>query len=71
MIIYEIHNCRTNIYKKSFLPTTLSEWNACPIDIRNLEPLRASINPLDREKPQPYRLFFFGRKKSSCYTQEM
>ena len=68
MIIYEIHNCRTNIYKKSFLPTSISEWNAFPIDIRNLETLRASNNLLDREKPQPSRLFIFGRKKSSCYT---
>ena len=33
MIIYKIHNCRTNIYKKSFLPTTISKWNAFPIDI--------------------------------------
>ena len=54
--------------KKSFLPTTISEWNAFPIDIQNLETLRASNNLLDREKPQPNRLFFFGRQKSSCYT---
>ena len=60
MIIDEIHNCRTNIYKKSFLPTTKSEWNAFPIDIRNLETLRASNNLLDREKPPPNSLFFLG-----------
>ena len=63
MIIYEIHNCRTNIYKKSFLPTTISEWNAFPIDIRNLETLRAFNNLLDAEKLQPNRLFFFWGKK--------
>ena len=64
MLVYEIHNCRTNIYKKSFLPTTVSEWNAFPIDIRNLETLRASNNLLDREKLQPNRLFFFwGERK--------
>ena len=70
MIIYEIHNFRTNIYNKSFLPTTTSERNAFPIDIRNLETLRASNNLLDREKPQPNRLFFLGGKKSSCYTHK-
>ena len=63
MIIYEIHNCRTNIYKKSFSLTTISEWNAFPIDIRNLETLRASNNLLDREKTQPNRLSFLGERK--------
>ena len=59
---------RTNIYKKSFLPITISEWDAFRIDIRNLETLRAFNTFLDREKPQPNRLFFVGGKKSSCYT---
>ena len=58
MTIYEIHNCRTNIYKKSFLQTMKSERNAFPIDIRNLEIFRAFNNLLDREKPQPNILFF-------------
>ena len=54
---------------KSFLPTTISEWNAFPIDIRNLKTLRASNNLLDREKPQPNRLFFFwGKEKFKLYT---
>ena len=55
--------CRTNIYKKSFLPTTISEWNAFPIDIRSLETLRAFNSLLDRENPQPNRLFFWGERK--------
>ena len=62
--------CRTNIYKNSFLPTTISEWNAFPIEIRNLETLRAFNTLLDR-KTQPNRLFLFGGKKSSCYTLGM
>ena len=56
MIIYEIHKT----YKiwsveliftgSRFLPTTISEWNVFPIDIRNLETLRAFNTLLDRKK---------------------
>ena len=61
--------CRTNIYKKSFLPTAISEWNALPVDFRNLETLSAFKTFLDEEKTQPNNLFFFwGRKKSSSHT---
>ena len=63
MIIYEIHNCRTNIYKKSFLPTTISEWNAFPIDIRNLEILRASDNLFDRENHNQIDSSLLGERK--------
>ena len=62
MIIYEIHSCRINIYKK-FLPTTISEWNAFPTDIRNLETFRAFNNLLDREKPNQIDSSFLGKRK--------
>ena len=70
MIVYEIDNCRTNIYKKSFLPTTISEWNAFSVDIRNLETLRASNNLLSRQRKTTTKqtLPFWGKEKFILYT---
>ena len=45
--------CRTNLYLNSFLPSDVTDWNALPIDVRNLDFLSAFKCHIIREKPNP------------------
>ena len=55
--------CRTNLYLNSFLPSVVIDWNALPIDVRNLDSLSAFKRYINRDKPNPNKLYFFGERK--------
>ena len=55
--------CRTNLYLNSFLPSVVTDWNALPIDVRNLDSLSAFKRYINRDKPNPNKLYFFGERK--------
>ena len=55
--------CRTNLYLNSFLPSAISDWNALPIDIRNLGSHSAFKCYINRDKIIPNKLYFFGERR--------
>ena len=55
--------CRTNLYLNSFLPSVVTDWNALPIDVRNVDSLSAFKRYINRDKPNPNKLYFFGERK--------
>ena len=59
--------CRTSMYKNSFIPSVVDDWNALPDDIRNLDSLAAFKTYLDRDKPIPNKLYFYWWKRISDY----
>ena len=58
-----IPQCRTELYKKSFLPAVIEEWNELPIEIRNEDSLSCFKYYLNRDKPSPNKLYFIGERK--------
>ena len=60
--IYNIA-CRTNLYKNSFLPSVVDEWNLLPQEIRNLESVSNFKHYLNIGKPNPTKLFFVGKRR--------
>ena len=55
--------CRTNLYKNSFLPSVVDEWNSIPQDIRNLASVSSFKNYLNIDRPIPNQLFFVGKRR--------
>ena len=53
--IYNIA-CRTNLYKNSFLPSVVDEWDLLPQEIRNLESVSNFKHYLNIGKPNPNKL---------------
>ena len=58
-----IPTCRTELYRRSFLPTVIEEWNKLPIEIRDQNSIPCFKNYLNRNKPTPNRLYFIGERK--------
>ena len=59
---HRISPCRTELYKRSFLPTVIEEWNKLPIEIRNQNSISCFENYLNRNKPTPNMLYFIGER---------
>ena len=60
---HRIPTCRTELYKRSFLPTVIEERNKLPIEIRNQNSISCFKNYLNRNKPTPNRLYFIAERK--------
>ena len=56
--------CKTNLYMKSFLPSTIETWNSLPQSTRETDSLLSFKRILDKDKPIPNKLFFI--KKEDC-----
>ena len=54
---------RTHLYKNSFLPSVVDEWNLLPQEIRNLESVSNFMHYLNIGKPNPNKLFFVGKRQ--------
>ncbi len=57
----------STLYKESFLPSAIDEWNRLPLDARNsnsLEAFKTYLNT-DLVKPSPY--FYFGNRLGQIY----
>ena len=52
--------CTTSIYKNSFIPSVVDDWNVLPQDIRNLYSLATLMTYLARDKPITNKLYFIG-----------
>ena len=48
---HRIPTCRKELYKRSFLPTVIEEWNKLAIEIRNKNSISCFKNYLNRKKP--------------------
>ena len=67
---HRIPTCRTELYKRSFLPTVIEEWNKLAVEIRDQNSIFCFKNYLNRNKPTPKRLYFIGeRKLQVIYTR--
>ena len=51
------------MYKNSFIPSVVDDWNALPDDIRNLDSLAAFKTYPDRDEPIPNKLYFIGERE--------
>ena len=55
--------CKTRLYKNSFLPSVINDWNSLPDEIKNAESLTSFKYHLNLDKPAPRPLYFFGERK--------
>ena len=55
--------CRTSLYKDSFLPSVVDEWNLLPQNIRDLESVSCFKDCLNIDKPIQNKLFLVGKKR--------
>ena len=58
--LYSI-TCRTSLYKRSFLPWIVDEWNLLPQNIRDLESASSFKDYLNIDEPIPNQLFLVGK----------
>ena len=55
--------CRTSLYKKSFLPSVVDEWNLLPQNIRDLESVSSFKDYFNIDRPIPNKLFLVGKRR--------
>ena len=56
--------CRTTLYKNSFLPSVINDWNCLSDEMKNSGTLSAFKYRLNIDKPSPSKLYFFGDRKT-------
>ena len=56
--------CRTTLYKHSFLPSVINDWNCLSDEMKNAGTLSAFKYRLNIDKPSPNKLYFFGDRKT-------
>ena len=64
-----IPQCRTNLLKNSFFPSTISAWNALPTETRNLDSINAFKKRLSKGDPPPKYLSYGDKKLNSILTR--
>jgi len=55
---------RTSLYSNSFLPSTVSEWNNLPDDVKNAESIISFKRLINTNRPIPNILFSYGERRS-------
>ena len=58
---------KTNLYMKSFLPSTIKAWNSLPQSTMKTDSLSSFKRILDKDKPIPNKLFFMVKKDCRFY----
>ena len=56
--------CRTTLYKNSFLPSEMNDWNCLSDEMKNDGTLSAFKYRLNIDKPSPNKLYCFGDRKT-------
>ena len=56
--------CRTTLYKNSFLPSAINDWNCLSDEMKNAGTLSAFKYRLNIDKPRPNKLYFFRDRKT-------
>ena len=59
--------CKTNLYMKSFLPSTIEVWNSLQQSTRETDSLSSFKRILDKDKPIPNKLFFMEKEDCRFY----
>ena len=59
---YSIPKCRLNIYKSSFVPLAIGQWNSVPIELRQSISLKTFKNNLHLPKSLPPSYFSHGER---------
>ena len=59
--------CRTNLYKKSFLPAVINDWNGLPLNIRNTNSISLFKSLINRDKPKSKKLYNVGYRKVQIF----
>ena len=55
--------CSTSLYKDSFIPSVVDEWNLLPQNIRDLESVSSFKDYLNIDKAIPNKLFLTGKRR--------
>ena len=55
---------RTALYANSFLPSVINDWNALPDEAKALETVNMFKKILNRHKPKPSIIFYFGDRRT-------
>ena len=58
------YNTRTTLFKNSFYPSTVREWNLLSPELKNITEIDAFKLELCRNAPKPNCLFYLGRRKA-------
>ena len=53
---------RTNLYARSFLPSTINEWNELPIHVRNMNSVSSFKSYLSSSKPKSNKLYHYYKR---------
>ena len=59
--------CRTDMYKRSFLPSTIDEWNKLPHDIRNASSLSSFKRMLNSNIVSPPSYYYAGKREGQIH----
>jgi hypothetical protein len=57
IINYNVPKCKLQIYKNSYVPTVINEWNSLPVEIKTSESVLSFMNRLKNKRgnsPPPY-----------------
>ena len=55
--------CRTVQYSKSFIPSVIDAWNSLSHEVKHAESIDSFKFLLNRDKPKPNKLFFYGERR--------
>ena len=54
---------QTSLFSNSFLPSTVSEWNNLPDDVKNAESIHSFKRLINTDRPIPNPLFSYGERR--------
>jgi hypothetical protein len=64
-------NCRTELYRSSFLPDVINSWNSLPPYLREIESYSQFKRSLEKNKPVPKLLYYEGNRFESIMHARM
>ena len=53
---------RTTLYARSFMPSTINDWNELPLHVRNMNSLSSFKAYLSSSKPKSNKLYYYGKR---------
>ena len=60
-------HCRLEVYKQSYLPSSLSMWNSLPISVRKIDNLNLFRKMKTKDIPKVPKYYCSGKRKYSVY----
>lgn len=62
---YNMPNCRLEITRKSFFPSTINDWNRLSQEVRNSRNINIFKRKIKLQIPEPASYFSFGDRKTN------